>query len=883
MLERGGLIKENRVRHLVMKILQRFDVDSSPLSLRQAVAFGRYASLHGFNCDEMAVFDATINRARFHVNDLDVFQGLKFPSNLPASLVRKVGELAAETLAPGSVAPEQALLAITKELHKIGERDTADKLLSSLVTSGISQSSQIWPIIVSLETNWVPKESLRAIRETSPLDFDTCMTSLRGAPQKTHDLLLDSKRQFASRENIVSRAQSLSDPASRFTIADFLAKTGNFLAASQCLNSLELDILSIGQLTKATRLSVRARNLANVERLLFHLERTRVIDRATPSQLAIFSRARGFVAHRDQDSREASRSPVVHVLHETFALGSGNRVSGSEPEPDLDLPGETRRLIETHAGVNDAKSFLRNLKHFDYARDLYGNQPINDLIQIFVNQHRENPNAIVTALRHLDDSAVNAIGFDLKKWVQRNITAVTLVRIDSRQRNHPLLRDLREMVFNYWLEPIVENQKRIDLVSEQICNDFIKELWKIDHETPHKLASSMQTSNIFLTIQKARAVALYWADKFPEAHRLLSDCLEQNPDDRLAESWKQVVTGRLSKTPTISGKDSIPREYVEASRPGYERLFGARWAISPEFSKIANQDKSLAIIPLWDGVSDEVRRAMFIPQLQEAFRHVYLVCDPRFETLFRTSFPGVTLLPFRRHNRPSQVDKRENALADYGPNVARHLPKHIMNVLPDIDYAIPMRALANLAESGALTRPEPGPYLLLDSTTSNDSEKHSGRRKVGVSWRSGLLSGSRSAHSLTLKEIAPLFSTDNVDFLSLQHALTPEEREMLDDLGIPESPVDTEEDFTETAKFLRGLDVVVGISTLTTELSAALGIKTWIPGFDPFAQTRRLSRASGSRDLLTLNAEVIAPATIDFRRARAEIVNLTIQEIANRL
>jgi hypothetical protein len=98
-------------------------------------------------------------------------------------------------------------------------------------------------------------------------------------------------------------------------------------------------------------------------------------------------------------------------------------------------------------------------------------------------------------------------------------------------------------------------------------------------------------------------------------------------------------------------------------------------------------------------------------------------------------------------------------------------------------------------------------------------------RKMGVSWRGGLLKTGRARRSLELGELAALLKLEGVRFFSLQYGNVGDELAMLERLhGVrvvhfPEAM----EDYDEAAALIGALGGVLSVCTSVVHLSGALG------------------------------------------------------------
>jgi hypothetical protein len=136
---------------------------------------------------------------------------------------------------------------------------------------------------------------------------------------------------------------------------------------------------------------------------------------------------------------------------------------------------------------------------------------------------------------------------------------------------------------------------------------------------------------------------------------------------------------------------------------------------------------------------------------------------------------------------------------------------------------------------------------------------------------------------LRIDEIEELFAIEDIEFVSLQHNATAHELEVLKSHGVVIPDIDLFNDFDGIAQLAGSLDRVVGISTLPTELAAAVGTPVWLLGFSPENLFLRTLGGQRSKDVLTANSELIAPRIESFATAREHAVSETIAETARRL
>jgi hypothetical protein len=423
-------------------------------------------------------------------------------------------------------------------------------------------------------------------------------------------------------------------------------------------------------------------------------------------------------------------------------------------------------------------------------------------------------------------------------------------------------------------------------------------------------------SDTFLDVAFARAFADILADDYPSANVRFEDILRQNPDHRLSWfglQWASVrATGELDRIESLrreigrgvahSGRPTmnhtVAEELVMTSRmwrgdyrrnplasvrPAWravQKQFGARFV---DYSRFLEPDvtKDLLIIPI-NGVSDEVRDAYEYSDLIGQFRSITALCDPRLERVLSTSFPAIRFVPFARRDKPLHVeDKREDPIAGVPTVLANFVPDSLRDfVLADTTVITPGRNLSarRLADHEYDTRP--GAYL---STGRAPVVRTAGTLRVGILWRSHVTAGFRGMMYLSFDDIAPVFDTPGVEFVSLQHKVTDEEATQLDARGVSRPDVDLFNDFDGIADVVSGLDLVIGISTFPVEFAAALGVPVWMLGFSPENFYMRTLGGQRRSDVMTANSTIVAPDVPRFWMPRDVSISETVDVVRREL
>jgi hypothetical protein len=114
-------------------------------------------------------------------------------------------------------------------------------------------------------------------------------------------------------------------------------------------------------------------------------------------------------------------------------------------------------------------------------------------------------------------------------------------------------------------------------------------------------------------------------------------------------------------------------------------------------------------------------------------------------------------------------------------------------------------------------------------------------QKVGVVWKSGVKATKRVRYFARFEDWAPIFQTPGVSFITLQYGDAAEElafaRKVFGvEIWTPPG-VDLKNDIDELSALTAALDLMIGPANAATNLSAALGVETWILTY-PNAWTR---------------------------------------------
>ncbi len=211
------------------------------------------------------------------------------------------------------------------------------------------------------------------------------------------------------------------------------------------------------------------------------------------------------------------------------------------------------------------------------------------------------------------------------------------------------------------------------------------------------------------------------------------------------------------------------------------------------------------------GLGDEILLASMVPDLIAAARRVTLLCSERLVSLFRRSFPNIT------------VDVRRS-------------PLPVAAVAQDIDFQM------SLTELGAAFRRSFDAFPVQARTLAVDQGRRAALRRkylegrdksllVGVSWRS-INPEIGEQKGVPLARWLPILKLPGITFVSLQYGdcrdeLTALQREhgvaLLHD---PE--IDTLGDMDPVAAQVAAMDLVISISNTAVHIAGAAGVPVWV-------------------------------------------------------
>ncbi|HEX4180270.1 MAG TPA: tetratricopeptide repeat-containing glycosyltransferase family protein [Caulobacteraceae bacterium] len=301
----------------------------------------------------------------------------------------------------------------------------------------------------------------------------------------------------------------------------------------------------------------------------------------------------------------------------------------------------------------------------------------------------------------------------------------------------------------------------------------------------------------------------------------LEDCdaamaLPASPRDmvmmRLARSNILLCGGRVGE-----GWDGYEaRLDPQAAEPTRFAMEQPRW--TPQ-SDIAG--KSLLLFGE-QGLGDEVMFANMIPDVLEALGpqgRLTLAVEPRLVGLFQRSFPTARVGAHVGHGVDGGMLRQAPFIKD---------PEAIDLWAP---MASPLRRFRRTLASFP-TRPS---FLAADPARVAEWREVLAQRpglKVGVLWKSLKLDGVRLRYYSPFEQWRPVLETRRVSFVNLQYGDCQAELDQArETLGVEiwQPPgTDLKDDLDDVAALCRGLDLVLGPPTATTNIAAACGAEVWM-------------------------------------------------------
>lgn len=211
------------------------------------------------------------------------------------------------------------------------------------------------------------------------------------------------------------------------------------------------------------------------------------------------------------------------------------------------------------------------------------------------------------------------------------------------------------------------------------------------------------------------------------------------------------------------------------------------------------------VIHAEQGLGDAIQFARYIPEVVELGGKVIFTCHPPLIELYKNAFANMGLsksVTVQPHDEP----------------------------VPMTDWHAPLLGLPHLFGTTLDTVPKPGSLLqtpIHTRATLPDHPKPTGP-KIGLVCSGNPKQINNHNRSAPLSAFADLINQSEARFYSLQMGLNDTDRETLDGLDNLVDLAPGINDFTDTAKLIEELDVVISVCTSVAHLSGAMCTPTWV-------------------------------------------------------
>lgn len=234
------------------------------------------------------------------------------------------------------------------------------------------------------------------------------------------------------------------------------------------------------------------------------------------------------------------------------------------------------------------------------------------------------------------------------------------------------------------------------------------------------------------------------------------------------------------------------------------------------------------------GPGDEIRFSSIYSFIKRFFynKKVYISCSPNLQKIFSDSFPGLEFVGVNRLRSTDTVNL-ESYTNVPGSDIFNFVDNKAVEIINKVDKIALTTDFLHLAlpdyESFHGNK-----YLDYDANFKNIFMNKLPKDEVlvGLSWRSSLSTTARNEHYLSVEEMEPLFSINNVRYVNLQYDECDEELEWINSRYpgkiLNFEDLDQYNDFDNVAALMSCMQLIIAPATTVVELAGALGINTWL-------------------------------------------------------
>ncbi len=170
------------------------------------------------------------------------------------------------------------------------------------------------------------------------------------------------------------------------------------------------------------------------------------------------------------------------------------------------------------------------------------------------------------------------------------------------------------------------------------------------------------------------------------------------------------------------------------------------------------------------GIGDEVMWGSYLPFLYEQAEKLYIGCDPRLVSIYTRRFPDACVASFS-----------DKIVSGYRYRSFVGVENLMKNGEANIDYYVPVASgPRHVWLRPEDVQPHPEGFLSADPQRLGGFKSRfadiGNKPKVGIAWRSGIVSSERAYLYASIEALAPLMELrDKVDFINLQYGEVSDE------------------------------------------------------------------------------------------------------------
>ena len=218
-------------------------------------------------------------------------------------------------------------------------------------------------------------------------------------------------------------------------------------------------------------------------------------------------------------------------------------------------------------------------------------------------------------------------------------------------------------------------------------------------------------------------------------------------------------------------------------------------------------------ILIWreQGIGDEILFCSCLPDLMGIDMNIIVECESRLVEIISRSFPHFKV--------------RSENFQNYNS---------LNSPCEDYDFHLPIGSLMKFYRTDLNKFKSTLPIFKVDEKLAMQHElnlrsKNSCKKRVGISWRSGLLNFERNNNYLVIEDLIPIFLNRNFDFINLQYDDCEEELIKIENLCGVEiirwKELDLKNDINSVISLISRLDVVITVDTAVAPIAASIGQK----------------------------------------------------------